>query len=70
MPISKGYDGGIRWQAIEAINSANVHGVRKCPRGFVAWALQHGAVSRFEATMSKITWRAPDPWQPLLKGGC
>jgi hypothetical protein len=36
---------GIRWQAIKAINLANVHGVRNAPAGFVAWALQHGAVS-------------------------
>jgi uncharacterized protein YjbI with pentapeptide repeats len=36
---------GIRWQAIKAIDSANVYGVRDAPKGFVAWALQHGAVS-------------------------
>jgi hypothetical protein len=36
---------GIQWQAIKAINSANVHGVRNAPDGFVAWAVQHGAVS-------------------------
>jgi hypothetical protein len=36
---------GVRWQAIKAINSANVHGVRNAPEGFVAWALEHGAVA-------------------------
>jgi len=36
---------GIRWQEIKAINSANVQGVRNAPEGFIAWALQHGAVS-------------------------
>jgi hypothetical protein len=36
---------GIQWHAIKAIDSANVHGVRNAPEGFVAWALRHGAVS-------------------------
>ena len=36
---------GVRWQAIKAIDSANVHGVRNAPEQFIAWALQHGAVS-------------------------
>jgi hypothetical protein len=36
---------GIRWQAIAAIDGANVYGARNAPEGFVAWALQHGAVS-------------------------
>jgi hypothetical protein len=36
---------GIRWQAIAAIDSANLYGVRNAPAGFVAWALQHGAIS-------------------------
>jgi Pentapeptide repeats (8 copies) len=36
---------GLRWQKIRAIDSANVYGVRNAPEGFVAWALQHGAIS-------------------------
>lgn len=36
---------GIRWQGISVIDSANVFGVRNAPEGFVAWALQHGAIS-------------------------
>ena len=36
---------GIQWQAIKAIDSANVHGVRNAPQGFVPWALRHGAVA-------------------------
>jgi hypothetical protein len=36
---------GIQWQATKAIDSANVHGIRNAPRGFVNWALQHGAVA-------------------------
>jgi hypothetical protein len=36
---------GIRWQAIKAIDGANVNGVRDAPAAFVAWALKHGAVS-------------------------
>jgi len=35
----------IRWDAIAGINSANVYGVRNAPQGFVAWAMQHGAIS-------------------------
>jgi hypothetical protein len=61
-----GYDGKRSKRSIRRMCT----GSGNAPGGFVAWALQHGAVSRFEATMSKITWRAPDPWQPLLKGGC
>jgi hypothetical protein len=36
---------GVRWQGIAGIESANVYGVRNAPAGFVAWALQHGAIS-------------------------
>jgi len=35
---------GIHWHSITAIDSANVYGARNAPEGFVAWALQHGAV--------------------------
>jgi hypothetical protein len=37
--------GGIAWQGINAIDSANVYGVRNAPNGFLAWARQHGAIS-------------------------
>ena len=36
---------GITWHGIKAIDSCNVHGVRNAPEGFIAWALQHGAIS-------------------------
>ena len=36
---------GIHWQAISSVEEANVYGVRRAPEGFVAWALQHGAVA-------------------------
>jgi len=35
---------GIVWQNIAAVAGANLAGVRNPPGGFVAWALQHGAV--------------------------
>ena len=37
---------GIHWQQIQAIDEANIYGVRHAPDGFVAWAMAHGAVSR------------------------
>jgi hypothetical protein len=36
----------VKWQGIASIGSANVFGVRHAPEGFLAWAMQHGAVSR------------------------
>jgi len=36
---------GIAWQQIQAIDSANIYGVRHAPDGFVAWATEHGAIS-------------------------
>jgi hypothetical protein len=36
---------GVKWQGIRTIDSANIYGVRHAPAGFVAWALQHGAIS-------------------------
>ena len=36
---------GIRWENIQAIDSANIYGVRNAPAGFVEWALQHKAVA-------------------------
>jgi Pentapeptide repeats (8 copies) len=35
---------GIVWQHVAAVLGANIAGVRNPPDGFVAWALQHGAV--------------------------
>jgi hypothetical protein len=35
---------GIRWERIRDLKMANIYGVRNAPEGFVAWALQHGAV--------------------------
>jgi hypothetical protein len=36
---------GVIWQKIQAIDKANVYGVRNAPEGFLGWALQHDAVS-------------------------
>jgi hypothetical protein len=36
---------GVIWQKIQAIEKANIHGVRNAPDGFVSWALDHKAVS-------------------------
>jgi len=35
---------GIAWQKIATIQDANLAGVKNAPDGFLAWALQHGAV--------------------------
>jgi hypothetical protein len=35
---------GIAWQHIAAVVNANIAGVKNAPDGFVAWALQNGAV--------------------------
>ena len=36
---------GVQWKDIRNIERANIHGVRGAPDGFVAWALEHKAVS-------------------------
>ena len=36
---------GVRWQSIASMEKANIYGVRNAPQGFVAWALEHKAVS-------------------------
>ncbi|HEY6348267.1 MAG TPA: pentapeptide repeat-containing protein [Candidatus Angelobacter sp.] len=35
---------GIRWQQIRSLSGANIYAVRNAPQGFVAWAVQRGAV--------------------------
>jgi hypothetical protein len=39
---------GLRWQNIKSIEQANVYGVRNAPAGFLAWAMQHKAISKQE----------------------
>jgi Pentapeptide repeats (8 copies) len=34
----------VQWREIASIQSANIHGVKSPPDGFVSWALQHGAI--------------------------
>ena len=36
---------GVIWQKIQAIDKANIFGVRNAPEGFVGWALEHKAIS-------------------------
>jgi hypothetical protein len=36
---------GVIWQKIQAMDKANIYGVRNAPEGFVSWALEHRAVS-------------------------
>jgi len=36
---------GAQWKDIKNIEKANIHAVRNAPDGFVAWAIQHHAVS-------------------------
>ncbi len=47
---------GIHWQGIKSIRMANIYGVKDAPEGFVAWALQKGAVESESG--------ASDPPQP------
>src|ERR1039457_4210478 len=35
----------VNLQGVKSIEKANIHGVRNAPEGFVAWAIQHKAVS-------------------------
>lgn len=37
---------GIAWEHLATVAGANIAGVRNPPNGFVAWALQHGAVQK------------------------
>ena len=37
---------GARWNKIRSVKNANVQGLRNAPEGFLAWAMQHGAVVR------------------------
>jgi hypothetical protein len=36
---------GVIWQKIQAVDKANIFGVRNAPEGFVGWALEHKAIS-------------------------
>jgi Pentapeptide repeats (8 copies) len=36
---------GVIWQKIQAVEKANIFGVRNAPEGFVGWALEHKAIS-------------------------
>jgi hypothetical protein len=35
----------LRWRDIGSLKDANVYGVKNAPEGFLAWAMQHGAVA-------------------------
>ena len=35
----------LRWRDIRSMKNANVYGVKDAPGGFLAWAVQHGAVA-------------------------
>jgi hypothetical protein len=43
----------IKWRDIASIKSANIHGVKNPPDGFVAWALQNGAIDSESETGAK-----------------
>ena len=44
----------LKWKGIKDLKLANVFGVKDAPEGFVAWAMQHGAV----AIESDAEWQA------------
>ena len=35
---------GVRWQQVKSMRRANIFGVMNAPEGFVAWAMEHGAL--------------------------
>jgi hypothetical protein len=35
----------VKWQQIKSMQGANIDGLRNAPQGFLAWALEHGAVN-------------------------
>ena len=37
---------GIRWREIRSLATTNVHGVKNAPDGFLAWAMQRGAINQ------------------------
>jgi Pentapeptide repeats (8 copies) len=37
--------GNLQWRGISSLKNANIDGVKNAPAGFVAWAIQQGAVS-------------------------
>jgi hypothetical protein len=39
---------GMKWSELKSVKGANVFGVKNAPRGFVEWALAHGAVREEE----------------------
>ena len=43
-----------KWKGIRSLQLANIFGVRNPPEGFIAWAMQHGAV----AVESDAEWEA------------
>lgn len=34
-----------KWQSIKSVQGANITGLKNAPQGFLAWALEHGAVN-------------------------
>ena len=48
----------IAWKGIQSLKGTNIFGVQKAPRGFVAWALQNGAVQI----------QSDSQWQDLTAG--
>jgi uncharacterized protein YjbI with pentapeptide repeats len=44
----------LKWKGIKELKLANVFGVKDAPEGFIAWAMQHGAV----AIESDTEWQA------------
>jgi Pentapeptide repeats (8 copies) len=37
---------GIHWREIRNLAKANIYGVKNAPEGFLAWAIQHGAINQ------------------------
>lgn len=39
---------GVHWEHVANLKNANIFGVKNAPRGFVEWAIQHGAQQQDE----------------------
>ncbi len=38
----------VKWERLKSLQKANIYGVKNAPAGFIAWALDHGAVQSGE----------------------
>lgn len=44
--LNKANAANVRWHEVRSVKNANLFGLKNAPQGFLAWALQHGAVNQ------------------------